>query len=68
MKLQFKKHYANHKKSPNLIKSKYDTILFIEYWNLKQKQQAPRIKLVNYGKLKDSIRLITPLLQNVALA
>ena len=64
MKLQFKKHYANHKKSPNLIKSKYDTILFIEYWNLKQKQQAPKL----HGKLKDSIRLIIPLLKNVAFA
>ena len=38
----FKKRYANHKKSFNLIKSKNDTTLSIEYWNLKQKQQAPR--------------------------
>ena len=37
----FKKRYANHKKSFNLIKSKNDTTLSIEYWNLKQKQQAP---------------------------
>ena len=30
----FKKHYANHKKSFNLIKSKIDTTLSMEYWNL----------------------------------
>ena len=39
----FKKRYANHKKSFSLIKSKNDTILSIEYWNLKQKQQPPRL-------------------------
>ena len=39
----FKKRYANHKKSFNLIKSKNATTLSIEYWNLKQKQQAPRL-------------------------
>ena len=33
----FKKRYANHKTFFNLIKSKNDTILSIEYWNLKQK-------------------------------
>ena len=38
----FKKRYPNHKKSFNLIKSKSDTNLYIEYWTLKQKQQAPR--------------------------
>ena len=39
----FKKRYANHKKSFNLIKFKNDTTLYIEYWTLKQKQQAPRL-------------------------
>ena len=39
----FKKRYANHKKSFNLIKSNIDAILSIEYWTLKQKQKAPRI-------------------------
>ena len=34
----FKKHYANHKKSFNLINSKNDTNLSVEYWILKQKQ------------------------------
>ena len=38
-----KKRYANHKKSFNLVKSKNDTTLPIEYWNLKQKQQAPTL-------------------------
>ena len=33
-KITFKKHYANHKKSFNLIKSKNDTTLSIEYWTL----------------------------------
>ena len=53
----FKKHYANHKKSFNLIKSKNGTTLSIEHWPLKQKQQALRdLK----GQSKDSIRFITP--------
>ena len=39
----FKKRYANHKKPLNLIKSKNDTTLHIEYWTLKQKQQALRL-------------------------
>ena len=39
----FKKRYANHKKSFNLIDSKYDTTLSIEYWTLKQKQQTPSL-------------------------
>ena len=39
----FKKRYANHKKSFNLINSKNDTTLSVEYWTLKQKQQAPRL-------------------------
>ena len=34
----FKKSYATHKKSFNLIKSKNDTTLSIEYWTLKLKQ------------------------------
>ena len=37
----FKKRCANYKKSFNLIKSKNDTTLSMEYWNSKQKQQAP---------------------------
>ena len=48
----FKKHYANHKKSFNLIKFKNDTILSIEYWNLKQKQQASRLKWEIKGQYK----------------
>ena len=43
----FKKRYANHKKSFNLIKSKNFTTLSIEYWSLKQKQQAPEIFMGN---------------------
>ena len=38
----FKKRYANHTKSFNLINSKIDTTLSIEYWTLKQKQLARR--------------------------
>ena len=34
--MTFKKRYANHKRSFNLIKSKNDTTLSIEYWNLKK--------------------------------
>ena len=40
----FKKCFANHKKTFNLIKSKNDTNLSIEYWTLKQKQQGPRVQ------------------------
>ena len=40
--MTFKKCYANHKKSFNLIKSKNDTTLSIEYWNLKQKQSRQK--------------------------
>ena len=39
----FKKRYANHKNSFNLIKSKNDTTLSTEHWNLKQKQQTPKL-------------------------
>ena len=39
----FKKRYANHKKSFNLINSRNDTTLYVEYWTLKQKKQAPRL-------------------------
>ena len=39
----FKKRYVNHKKSFNLIKSKNDTTLSIESWNLKQEHQAPKL-------------------------
>ena len=38
----FKKRCANHKKSFNLINSKNDTTLSVEYWTLKQKQQPSR--------------------------
>ena len=48
----FKKHYANHKKSFNLIKSKNDTTLSIEYWNLKQKQQTPKLTWEIKGQYK----------------
>ena len=41
--MTFKKRYANHKKSFNLMKSINDTTLTIEYWTLKQKQKAPRL-------------------------
>ena len=49
----FKKRYANHKKSFNLIKSKNDTTLSTEYWNLKQKQQSPRLTWKIKGHFKD---------------
>ena len=39
----FKKRYANHKKSFNLTKSKNDTTLSIEYWDLKQKQKTLKL-------------------------
>ena len=48
----FKKRYANHKKSFNLIKPKNNTTLSIEYWNLKQKQQAPRLTWAIKGQNK----------------
>ena len=41
--MTFKKLYANHKKSFNLIVPKNDAILSTEYWNLKQKHQALRL-------------------------
>ena len=48
----FKKHYANHKKSFNLINSKNDTTLSIEYLTLKQKQQIPRLSWETKGRYK----------------
>ena len=39
----FKKRYANHKISFKLINSKNSIALSVEYWTLKQKQQAPRL-------------------------
>ena len=51
-KTTLEKRYANPQKSFNLIKSKNDTTLSVEYWTLKQKQ---------HGKSKDNIRLITQL-------
>ena len=53
------KKYANYKKLFNLIKTKNDTTLSIEYWNLKQKQQA--LRLTWEIKVQYSTRLITPL-------
>ena len=48
----FKKRYANHKKSFNLINSKNDTTLSVEYWTLKQKQQTPRLTWEIKGQYK----------------
>ena len=48
----FKKCYTNHKKLFNLINSKNDTTLSIEYWTLKQKQQAPRLTWEIKGQYK----------------
>ena len=48
----FKKRYTNHKKSFNLMNSKNDTTLSIEYWTLKQKQQAPRLTWEIKGQCK----------------
>ena len=48
----FKKRYANHKKSFNLINSKNDITLSVEYWTLKQKQQAPRLTWDIKGQYK----------------
>ena len=53
----FKKRHANHKKLFNLVKSINDTTLSVEYWTLKQNQQARDL----HGKSKDNIRLIIPL-------
>ena len=39
---QHLRNYANHKESFNAIKSNNGTTLSIEYWNLKQKQEAER--------------------------
>ena len=48
----FKKSYANRKKSFNLIESKNDTTLSIEYSILKQKQRTPRITWEIKGQYK----------------
>ena len=48
----FKKRYANQRKSFNLSKSENDTTLSIEYWNLKQKQQASRLTWEIKGQYK----------------
>ena len=48
----FTKRYANLKKSFNLIKSKNGTILPIEYWNLKQNQQTPKLTWEIKGQYK----------------
>ena len=57
----FNKRYANHKKSFSLTNSKDDTTWSIEYWTLKQKQQARRLTC----EIKGNIRLITPLWKNI---
>ena len=44
--MRFKKRYANHKNSFNLIKSKNDTTLSIEYWILK-KTSSPETYMEN---------------------
>ena len=41
--MTFKKLCPNHRTSFNLIKSKNGTTLSIEYWKLKQKQQARKL-------------------------
>ena len=45
------KRYVNHEKSLNLIKSKTDTTLSIEYWNLKTKTASTQSYMGNqvYG-------------------
>ena len=48
----FKKRYGNHKKSFNLINSKNDTTLSVEYWTSKQKQQTPRLTWEIKGQYK----------------
>ena len=47
----FKKRYASHKKSFNLVKSKNETILSVEYWTLKEKQKTRGL----HGKSRDNI-------------
>ena len=51
-------------KSFNLIKSKNDTILSIEYWNLKQKQPAPRLT----WEINRQYKAYNPTLKNVTFA
>ena len=46
------KCYAKHEKPFNLIKSKNGTTLSMEYWNLKQNQQVPRLTWENKGLYK----------------
>ena len=48
----FKRRYANHKKSFNLVNSKNGTTLSIECWNLKQKQQTPKLTQEIKGQYK----------------
>ena len=45
-------HKLHIKKLFNLIKSKKDTTLSIEYWNLKQKQEAPKLTWEIKGQYK----------------
>ena len=50
--LTFRKRYANHKESFKLINWKNDTTSSVEYWNLKQKQQALRLTWEIKGQYK----------------
>ena len=59
----FKKRYANHNKSFNLIKSKNDTTLSIEYWDLKQKQETPKLT----WKIKGQYKAYNPTFQKFSL-
>ena len=60
----FKKRYATQKKLFNLINSKNDAILSVEYWAVKQKQQAPRLTL----EIKGQHKAYNPTSKNVTFA
>ena len=62
--MTFRKRYTNHTKSFNLTKSQNDTTLSIKYWNLKQKQQAPRL----IWEIKGQYKAYNPTLKNVTFA
>ena len=58
------KFYSKHKKSLDLIKSKNNTTLSIEYWTLKQKQQGPRLTC----EIKEQRKVCNHTLKNCNLA
>ena len=60
----FKKRYATQKKLFNLINSKNDAILSVEYWAVKQKQQTPRLTL----EIKGQHKAYNPTSKNVTFA